>query len=229
LANVASPALGGALAWLAAAIPAAAYVMQRFNLDLVQYLKTAATPRTIATLRQFEGQLQLLAESKPDHLKVVVFVDDLDRCEPEILWEMIVAQQLAVVSSKCIFVLGMDLDIVARTLSDRLAKHSQEPVERADAFDHGRGYRFLEKIIQTRISIPAYGPEQIQASFEQLVPASRQSTGRPAAADPPRPPAGEPVADSPELRSAILKYAPCTLPIHAESSALSTLSAYMST
>jgi KAP family P-loop domain len=80
LANAIGPALGGTLAWLAAGVPAAAYVMQRFNLDLIQYLQTAAAPRSIASLRQFEGQLQLLAESKPDHLKVVVFVDDLDRC-----------------------------------------------------------------------------------------------------------------------------------------------------
>jgi KAP family P-loop domain len=102
----------------------------------------------------------------------------------------------------------MDLDIVARTLSDRLTKHSQEPVDHADVFEHGRGYKFLEKIIQTRISIPAYGPEQIQAFIEQLVPASSRGKGAPATADPPPPPVEEPVDDSPELRSAILKYAP---------------------
>jgi peptidoglycan hydrolase-like protein with peptidoglycan-binding domain len=193
------------------------HAVQKFNLGLVQYLRADPGKQTVASLGQFENELQLLADATPENLKVVIFIDDLDRCEPEILWEVLVAQQLVVVSSRCIFILGMDLDIVARTLDAVLARHSQGPSEPRDEFAHGRGYRFLEKIMQTRISIPAYGPDQIETFVEQLLPRSQTGSdgrefgasvsGRSSPAAPLRA-AEEVTDDSPELRSAIVRYAP---------------------
>jgi hypothetical protein len=185
--------------------------MSTFNLDIIEYLKTTSAQQGIVSLRQFEGELRLLAEAKPDDLKIVVFIDDLDRCEPDVLWQVMVAQQLLVLSSKCIFVLAMDLDIVSRTLEKMLAEHSQTPDESGHSFQHGRGYDFLEKIIQTRISIPHCEKEQMKEFVEKLASEPDASQSSHLAVEWDR--SGEPIwtetaEDSPDLRRAIMQYGP---------------------
>jgi hypothetical protein len=138
-------------------------VIRVFNIDLLDYLKTTNFKNKIGTLTQFEKEMNLLNACMPkkSKLKVVIFVDDLDRCNPAVLWEVIEALQLLAVSKRTIFILGMDLKIVANTINVNYPKLSQELTEFDGTLQHGWGYRFLEKVIQTRLSVPAYGLAQL--------------------------------------------------------------------
>ncbi len=138
-------------------------VIKKFNQGLLAHLRETRFRDKIGTLAEFEDEMALLNNCIPANLKVVVFVDDLDRCKPAILSELIEALQLLEVSRMCIYVLGMDLRVVARTVGSEYAALNPEVdsltvLERDEmsALQHGRGYLFLEKIIQARISVPAY-------------------------------------------------------------------------
>ncbi|NNE64912.1 MAG: hypothetical protein HKN34_12570, partial [Gammaproteobacteria bacterium] len=113
----------------------------------------------IGTLSEFEDEMRILNDSIPPNLKNVVFIDDLDRCKPQILSEIIEALQLLEVSRKCIYILGMDMHIVVKTIESEYAKLNPEvnsSLNSNNPLEHGAGYRFLEKIIQARLSIPSF-------------------------------------------------------------------------
>jgi hypothetical protein len=134
-------------------------VIKGFNQGLLEHLKQTNFRDKIGTLSEFEDEMRILNNSIPANLKIVVFIDDLDRCKPQILSEIIEALQLLEVSRKCIYILGMDMHIVVKTIESDYAKLNPE-VDRSlnniEALEHGAGYRFLEKIIQVRLSIPGY-------------------------------------------------------------------------
>jgi len=71
------------------------------------------------------------------------------------------ALQLLAVSQRCIFILGMDLKIVANTIKENYETLSQKVIEADGNLQHGWGYKFLEKVIQTRLSVPAYGQGEV--------------------------------------------------------------------
>jgi hypothetical protein len=153
-------------------------VIRQFNLGLLDYLRSTDPRRKAWTLTEFESEMKHLNSCIPDKLKLVIFIDDLDRCEPSILLEMIEALQLLEVSRRCIFILGMDLDIVARTIESTLPQLSRAVGAFNDDLQHGRGYQFLEKVIQTRLSVPAYGQDEVKDLVSHVLMTSQASASR---------------------------------------------------
>ena len=76
------------------------------------------------------------------HARLVIFIDDLDRCEESQIIQLLEAIKLYLHSKRCIFVLGLDETAVL----DALNRHW----ERGE--DINREY--LEKLFQARISVP---------------------------------------------------------------------------
>ncbi len=89
---------------------------------------------------------------------LVIFVDDLDRCTPSTVVQVIEAVNLFLAGqlTNCIFVLAMDPEVVAAHIEtayqgvvDRMARGTG----RADPADE-LGWRFLEKVIQLPLTLP---------------------------------------------------------------------------
>ena len=198
-----------------------------FNEGLLSHLQKSDYSDKIGTLAEFEAEMQALNDSMPRDLKVVVFIDDLDRCKPGILSQIIESMQLLEVSRKCIFVLGMDMNIVVQTIENEYADVNPEvkrSEDHAESFQHGRGYRFLEKIIQVRLGVPEYGPAQMRRFAESLSAPAETAGGPepavtgaaseadaapetpPAKPEPPRAEAERVPRDSPEVAEAIAAY-----------------------
>jgi len=135
----------------------------KLGLNLLQYVEKTGFKDKIGTIAQFESEMKALRKCTPKSLKLVVFIDDLDRCNADVLREVVEALQLTEVSQSCIFIIGMDLTIVAQTIEDSLGNLARAVggLDR-DLMEHGSGYKFLEKIIQARLSIPNYGREEIK-------------------------------------------------------------------
>lgn len=150
------------------------------GLNLLEYVEKTDFKDKIGTLSQFESEMRRLAEAVPDDLKIVVFIDDLDRCTGKVLGEIIEALQLADVSRSCIFVLGMDLHIVAKAVENQ-RKELAHSAGAATQMEHGSGYKFLEKIIQARLTLPAHGPAQMEDLVSTAM-APAQGAGQAAAA-----------------------------------------------
>ncbi|MFC4532204.1 KAP family P-loop NTPase fold protein [Sphaerisporangium dianthi] len=125
---------------------------------------------------------------------LVVFVDDLDRCSPGTVAQVIEAVNLFLAGEfpNCVFVLAMEPEVVAahvevayRDLARSLPASAEER--------SGLGWRFLEKIVQLPLSVPMLDdaerlPAYLRALLEVPAPPDEAAPGRsavtPSAPDP---------------------------------------------
>jgi peptidoglycan hydrolase-like protein with peptidoglycan-binding domain len=119
-----------------------------------------------------ERVFELLVEkSKP----AVIFIDDLDRCSPDKVVEVIEAMNLIInsdFSTKCYFIIGMDAQMVAAALDEKY--ESMVGKFREEENKYGSiGWYFLDKFIQMPIILPILSPEKkehlLRGLFERSV------------------------------------------------------------
>jgi len=97
----------------------------------------------VGFLEKFRDQFERIVMSLPGKARrVVVFVDDLDRCSPDKALQMLDAIKVFLDIPECIFVLGLDFNVVQQALmlkfpDDRLAQRE-----------------YLAKIIQLPFELP---------------------------------------------------------------------------
>jgi KAP family P-loop domain len=101
-------------------------------------------------INHFEEDFKKVIDEYTDGGKLVVFVDDLDRCLPENAITVLESLKLFIGDSRCVFVLGMDDYVVAEGIRNSFG-------ERLNL--SGRDY--LDKIIQVPFFLPP-------APFENL-------------------------------------------------------------
>ena len=144
-------------------------------------------------LRQFEKLIRLYVSP---HGNLVVFVDDLDRCLPDKAVEVLEAIKLFLSVPGCIFVLGIDRDVVERGIRLRYgelggmghrgtlpllvsAKMIDEGAARYRAFvqdllEEGEnvidGGRYLEKIVQIPFVLPPISPDAMGSFIARIAP-----------------------------------------------------------
>lgn len=99
----------------------------------------------------------LIAEGKP----VVVFIDDLDRCSPGTVAQVIEAMNLFLSADfpDCYFVVGMDAQVVAASME--VAYENLDKKMKTVTRSYGSlGWYFMDKFIQLQFSIPNMTPGQ---------------------------------------------------------------------
>lgn len=105
--------------------------------------------------------------------RLAVFVDDLDRCLPEKAVEVLEAIKLFLDVPGCVFVLGLDREVVARGIEihyrELWRRGDEEAGERRRRFTI-EGARYLEKIIQVPFQIPPIEAEVLGDFVGGLVP-----------------------------------------------------------
>jgi hypothetical protein len=92
--------------------------------------------------------------------KLVIFIDDLDRCEPPKSADIVEAVNLFLDAEGCVFVIGMDSDSVSKSVEVKY----KDLFERMKAENTGvvsLGRSFLDKIVQIPFSVPRATPQQI--------------------------------------------------------------------
>ena len=130
--------------------------------------KAAGAFKALVREPDYEGKLGFLHLVESDMREVldlvatparplVIFVDDLDRCAPHKVSEVVEAINLFLSGDypNCVFVLGMEPAIVAAALEVA----NKDLLEKAQAFGIAEdqtplGWRFMEKIIQLPLAIP---------------------------------------------------------------------------
>ncbi len=85
--------------------------------------------------------------------KLVIFIDDLDRCSPPKPVEIIEAINIFLDAKNCIFVIGMDGPTIAASVETKY-KDLKNYFDNFDTNELSLGQRFLEKIIQINFRIP---------------------------------------------------------------------------
>ncbi|XVJ60749.1 MAG: hypothetical protein HEQ23_15720 [Tepidisphaera sp.] len=116
--------------------------------DLAKYLKESPEHEERRSVREFRDDFaKLLSQTKRKRL--VVVIDDLDRCLPETIIETLEAIKLFLFVEKTAFIIGADERLVKYAVRRRFP---ELPGERTEV---GRDY--LEKLIQFPIRIPPLG------------------------------------------------------------------------
>ena len=99
--------------------------------------------------------------------RVVVFVDDLDRCFPKSALEVLEAMKLFFDSQGFVFVVGLDRDVIARAIT---SKHP-ELEETTDARQRASA-EYLEKVFQVPFALPRIDIGQVQEYAATLLQTS---------------------------------------------------------
>src|SRR5690606_8785752 len=103
----------------------------------------------------------------PGKGRLVVFVDDLDRCLPEKAIEVLEAIKLFLEAAGVVFVLGMDKDVVQRGIEARYGTHfRQMPGTLAELPISGDSY--LQKMVQIPFYLPSLAVDDLEAYIRSL-------------------------------------------------------------
>jgi len=120
----------------------------------------------MAEVRQ---DLEALINGLPRDLKVAVFVDDLDRCEPEKAVEVLEAIKLLLDFDRFIVFLAIDARIITHAIEEHYG----------DTFAHAgvTGYEYLHKIVQVPFNIPEPSPADLVVYLNSLLGAPKEDEG----------------------------------------------------
>lgn len=126
-----------------------------------EYIKKAAVSEDTSTLKEFnefrKNFKEILKEAEID--KLVVIIDDLDRCLPAVAIETLEAVRMFMFMEETAFVIGAD-EIMIRYA---VKKHFPD-MEREKGIDIGNDFasKYLEKLIQVPFRIPVLGSVESQ-------------------------------------------------------------------
>ncbi len=102
--------------------------------------------------------------------RLVVFIDDLDRCTPETVNEILLAinQFISVQHRKLYFILGMDTHMVAMAIETASEKQAATYNKNRHT-SKGYGWRFMEKFVQLPFFIPRIQPAEARKYLDTLL------------------------------------------------------------
>ncbi|MBE7550465.1 MAG: hypothetical protein HS126_05245 [Anaerolineales bacterium] len=90
--------------------------------------------------------------------RLIIFIDDLDRCMPENAIQVLEAIKLFLAQKNCVFVLGVDKQGIENAISLRYRDNPQMS-----------GVRYLEKIIQIPFFLPQPDPDNIKVFTQSFL------------------------------------------------------------
>ncbi len=151
--------------------------------EMIDRAESLAKDPLLGRSLYYEAFERLSATSIGDDSKIVVFVDDLDRCFPDLAIKLLESIKLVLSQPGFIFVLG-----VARTVIEGYLKHRYEKEYGLKDFE---GQSYLDKIVQLPFHIPPHTErvhqlsdsvtEQLDAvdrdGFGQILPSIAATTG----------------------------------------------------
>jgi hypothetical protein len=160
-----SAVFGGALTLLGNVSPVFAGLRGFFGLgpkvdvaELIQREKEEARGK-VQALPDFRRIFRDIIRRRANSAPVYIFIDDLDRVQPDVAFDIVDSIRIALWEPDCIFILAIDEGVIADGWLMRF-KARYPAVDDIVAAQKGRDY--LEKIIQLRVQLPARTPEQLQ-------------------------------------------------------------------
>jgi hypothetical protein len=141
------------------------------NFDLEAVLKYQPYEVQITELMRLRKQFEDMVETwVGEQGRLVVFIDDLDRCTPDKVPEVLEAIKLFTTTRRCVYVLGLDHDIV------------RQGIETKYEFPESEGAaEYLEKIVQ----IPFHLPPLDEGRMENFIDADYDVCPTPARSNEP--------------------------------------------
>jgi hypothetical protein len=130
-----------------------------------------APTEEVDALANFQAIFRNLIGTKVGKDPVYVFIDDLDRAQPDVALDIMESIRIAL-SGDCVYIIAVDERLIAQGLRLRYRALFEREAELEIA---SKGQEYLEKIIQFRTRVPPRTPEQTQrliaAEFPHWTPA----------------------------------------------------------
>lgn len=113
-------------------------------------------------IEEFHGKFKSVIEEnmKNNKRRTIIFIDDLDRCNPKNVIEVLESIKLFLDVEGCIFILGIDMRIVTDSIRIKYEDYISEKPEEV-------GYNYLEKIIQLSFRLPPLSDDDIKTFIEK--------------------------------------------------------------
>jgi tetratricopeptide (TPR) repeat protein len=139
-----------------------------------EYVNMPDYNSNLGFIHDVEEDLQKVFRTIPESCRpMVIFIDDLDRCSPEKVAAVMEAVNLFLAGEfpNCIFIMGMDAEVVAAALEEahnkviaRVPKYSlRTPL----------GWRFMDKFVQLPFVIPPSEEDDIRKYVHSLLVSSK--------------------------------------------------------
>ena len=105
-------------------------------------------------LREAIGQLLPKKKRNKPQPRLAVFIDDIDRCEPEVAYRLLEGLKIYLTLDNCVFILGMNQKAVEDVIGSRMGVATDEVKPRAAAY--------MEKLCQNVWQLPTVqDPSQV--------------------------------------------------------------------
>lgn len=150
------------------------------EVSLSSYLTMPDYRSELGFIHHVQADLQRVFTAVPDEfLPLVIFVDDLDRCSPTKVAQVVEAVNLFLAGEfpHCIFILGMDTEMVAAALQ---AAHEDMIAQLPGDAGTPVGWKFMDKFVQLPFLIPPAEDRDLIRYTKRLFAARknrRRSTG----------------------------------------------------
>jgi len=137
---------------------------------LGQYVTVPNYSKNLGMLHHVEEDLRGVFEINPDRKKpIVIFIDDLDRCSPSKVANVMEAINLFLAADlpPCIFIMGMDTEMVAASLEEAHSKI----IAKLPQYDNQTplGWRFMDKFVQLPVILPRPDQSDLDTYVNALV------------------------------------------------------------
>lgn len=176
--------VNGAITALGAVSPLVAQLRTLFGMQekidvsaLLQREKNSATRTIIESANEFKTLFGQVVKDKSKGRRVFVFVDDLDRCLPDVALDVLETIKILLDDTGCIFIVAADEHLIGQGLRLRYrAMLDHGDSQQVKEFFAQKGREYFEKIIQFGVHVPprtlAQGYTFLAAQFPHWASAS---------------------------------------------------------
>lgn len=179
-----SALMQGLLAALSTVSPLVAGISRLFKppppvqiTELFQKEKSVAINQNVKSVQDMQKDFKKYFSKIAKKKRLYVFIDDLDRCLPNVALDLLEAIRNFLPDVNCIFIIAADESLIGQGLRLRYKDMFESgDRKRTEAYLSQKGQEFFEKIIQFGVRVPARTSEQthafIAAQFPQWMPAT---------------------------------------------------------
>ena len=145
--------------------------------DFKEFVQEPNYQKHLGLFHEMESDLENVFEILVDDQEpAIIFIDDLDRCSPDKIVEVIEAINLVInskFSNKCYFILGMDGQMVAAALEEKY-ESLVEKFKLQEKRYGSIGWYFLDKFIQLPFVLPVLSDDKKQTLLTEFFHAGEE-------------------------------------------------------
>ena len=152
--------VGTVLGWFLLLQPYLKAIRERVKVDLTGLVKSSELRERVSKLDQFKTYFEdMVASLVGEQGRAIIFVDDLDRCPPDRIVQVLDAIKLFLDIPRCVYVIGLDREIIEQAIKVKFEKYKNPETEARE---------YLEKIIGLPFDLPPLSGPQMEILVKGL-------------------------------------------------------------